>query len=36
MRSALSAHLGVQVISYQIVALSCITDMAQINVFYRK
>ena len=36
MRSALSARLGVQVMSYQIVALNYITDMAQINVFYRK
>jgi hypothetical protein len=36
MRTALSARLGVQVMSYQIVALNYITDMAQINVFYRK
>jgi hypothetical protein len=36
MRSALSTRLGVQVMSYQIVALNYITDMAQINVFYRK
>jgi lysylphosphatidylglycerol synthetase-like protein (DUF2156 family) len=36
MRNALSARLGVQVMSYQIVALNYITDMAQINVFYRK
>jgi hypothetical protein len=36
MRSALSARLGVQVMSYQITALNYITDMAQINVFYRK
>jgi lysylphosphatidylglycerol synthetase-like protein (DUF2156 family) len=36
MRGALSARLGVHVMSYQIVALNYITDMAQINVFYRK
>lgn len=36
MRTALSSRLGVQVMSYQIVALNYITDMAQINVFYRK
>ncbi|MGL5011297.1 MAG: DUF4956 domain-containing protein [Paracoccaceae bacterium] len=36
MRSALSGRLGVDVMSYQIVALNYITDMAQINVFYRK
>jgi Domain of unknown function (DUF4956) len=36
MRGALSDRLGVQVMSYQIVALNYITDMAQINVFYRK
>lgn len=36
MRGALSARLGVTVMSYQIVALNYITDMAQINVFYRK
>ena len=28
--------LGVEVMSYQIVALNYITDMAQISVFYRK
>ncbi|MCU0911378.1 MAG: DUF4956 domain-containing protein [Rhodobacteraceae bacterium] len=36
MRTDLSSRLGVQVMSYQIVALNYITDMAQINVFYRK
>lgn len=36
MRTALSSRLGVKVMSYQIVALNYITDMAQINVFYRK
>jgi Domain of unknown function (DUF4956) len=36
MRSALSQRLGVQVMSYQITALDFITDMARINVYYRK
>jgi hypothetical protein len=36
MRADLSARLGVDVMSYQIVALNYITDMAQISVFYRK
>ena len=36
MRSDLCARLGVEVMSYQIVALNYITDMAQITVFYRK
>lgn len=36
MRADLSARLGVEVMSYQIVALNYITDMAQISVFYRK
>lgn len=36
MRTDLSKRLGVDVMSYQIVALNYITDMAQINVFYRK
>lgn len=36
MRCALSERLGVEVMSYQIVALNYITDMAQISVFYRK
>jgi hypothetical protein len=36
MRTALSTRLGVEVMSYQITALDYITDMARINVFYRK
>ena len=36
MRDELSNRLGVEVMSYQIVALNYITDMAQISVFYRK
>ena len=36
MRNELSDRLGVEVMSYQIVALNYITDMAQISVFYRK
>ena len=36
MRADLSARLGVDVMTYQIVALNYITDMAQISVFYRK
>lgn len=36
MRQELSTRLGVEVMSYQITALSYITDMAQINVYYRK
>lgn len=36
MRRDLSERLGVEVMNYQIVALNYITDMAQINVFYRK
>jgi hypothetical protein len=36
MRADLSSRLGVEVMSYQIIALNYITDMAQINVFYRK
>jgi Domain of unknown function (DUF4956) len=36
MRAALSTRLGVDVMSYQITALDYITDMARINVFYRK
>ncbi|WP_300039282.1 DUF4956 domain-containing protein [uncultured Roseobacter sp.] len=36
MRRELSDRLGVEVMSYQIVALNYITDMAQISVFYRK
>ncbi|KAF0675310.1 DUF4956 domain-containing protein [Profundibacterium mesophilum] len=36
MRAGLSERLGVEVMSYQILALNYITDMAQINVYYRK
>ncbi len=36
MRRELSERLGVEVMSFQIVALNYITDMAQISVFYRK
>ncbi len=36
MRAQLSKRLGVDVMSYQIVALDYITDMARINVYYRK
>ena len=36
MRADLSTRLGVEVMSYQITALDYITDMARINVFYRK
>lgn len=36
MKSDLSARLGVEVMSYQIMALDYVTDMARINVFYRK
>jgi Domain of unknown function (DUF4956) len=36
MRGALSQRLGVQVMSYQITALDFISDMARINVYYRK
>jgi hypothetical protein len=36
MRSELSQRLGVEVMSYQITALDYITDMARINVYYRK
>jgi hypothetical protein len=36
MRQDLSDRLGVEVMTYQIIALNYITDMAQINVFYRK
>ena len=36
MRRDLSERLGVEVMNCQIVALNCITDMAQISVFYRK
>lgn len=36
MRADLSKRLGVTVMSYQITALDYISDMARINVFYRK
>lgn len=36
MRTELSQRLGVDVMSYQITALDYITDMARINVYYRK
>jgi hypothetical protein len=36
MQTELSSRLGVDVMSYQIIALDYITDMARINVFYRK
>ncbi len=36
MRSELSKRLGVTVLSYQITALDYVTDLARINVFYRK
>ncbi|MGL4309884.1 MAG: DUF4956 domain-containing protein [Paracoccaceae bacterium] len=36
MKTDLSNRLGVDVMSYQIVALNYVSDMAQINVFYRK
>lgn len=36
MRTELSQRLGVEVMSYQITALDYITDMARINVHYRK
>jgi Domain of unknown function (DUF4956) len=36
MRADLSAKLGVEVMSYHIVGLDYINDMARINVFFRK
>jgi len=36
MRTDLSARLGVDVMSYQILSFDYINDMARINVFYRK
>ena len=36
MRSDLSKRLGVEVMSYQIISLDYVNDMARINVFYRK
>jgi hypothetical protein len=36
MRAELAKRLGVEVMSYQIVSLDYVNDMARINVFYRK
>ena len=36
MRLALSERLGVDVLSYQVIQLDYITEMARLNVFYRK
>ena len=36
MKADLSKRLGVSVLSYQIVSLDYVTDMARINVFFRK
>ena len=36
MRADLAARLGVEVMSYQILSLDYVHDMARINVFYRK
>ncbi len=36
MRADLSARLGVAVLSYQVLQLDYITEMARLNVFYRK
>ena len=36
MRADLATRLGVEVMSYQIVSLDYVHDMARINVFYRK
>jgi hypothetical protein len=36
MKADLSKRLGVTVLSYQIVSLDYVTDMARINVFFRK
>lgn len=36
MKADLSKRLGVQVMSYQITALDYVTDLARINVFFRK
>jgi heme A synthase len=36
MQAELSRRLGVQVMSYQITALDYVTDMARLNVFFRK
>ena len=36
MRADLSKRLGVEVMSYQIISMDYVDDMARINVFYRK
>jgi hypothetical protein len=36
MRAELSERLGVDVLSYQVLQLDYITEMARLNVFYRK
>jgi len=36
MRTELSERLGVEVLSYQVLQLDYITEMARLNVFYRK
>ena len=36
MRAELSERLGVDVLSYQVIQLDYITEMARLNVFYRK
>lgn len=36
MRADLGKRLGVEVMSYQIISLDYVNDMARINVFYRK
>ena len=36
MRADLANRLGVDVMSYQIVSLDYVNDMARVNVFYRK
>jgi hypothetical protein len=36
MRANLSARLGVDVLSYQVLQLDYITEMAKLNVYYRK
>ncbi len=36
MRADLSERLGVEVVSYNILALDYINDMARIDVFFRK
>ena len=36
MRQALSLRLGVEVMSFQVISMDYINDMARLNVFYRK